>query len=170
MRAVSYTTEHLFQTIFPHDLYSHWLTSPTKAYTVNINHTHEELLSFLKAESRHTHVVLLFKQCDEYFMRYEAQSLPRKRHQRKAESLPSHFLFGSKLTFTHMRNRTDCGHTYPQEICDLCGNNLYCVSYICLCYLKEKRFSAANSCASNLFFPQGGQRRWGLTLSQSRED
>lgn len=72
----------------------------------------------------------------------------------------------SKLTFTRTRNGTDCGYTYPQEICDLYYNNLYCVSYICLCYLKEK----ANSCAPNLFCPWGGQIRWGLTLSQSRED
>lgn len=69
----------------------------------------------------------------------------------------------SKLTFTRMGNRTDRGHTYPQEICDLYGNNLYCVSYICLCYLKEKRFSAY-SCAPNLSCHWGHQRRWGLNI------
>lgn len=163
MRALSYNTEHLFQTIFPHDLYSHWLTNSTKAYTMNINHTHEEFLSFLKVESRHTHVVLFFKQCDEYFMRYEASMKETpKEGWVSALLLPLLWLtsHSSKLTFTHMRNRTDCGHTCPQEICDLYCNSLYCVCDICLCYLKEKRFSVANSCAPNLFCRWGDQR-WG---------
>lgn len=137
MRAVSYNTEHLFHTIFPPHLYSHWLTSHMKAYTMNINHIQEEFLSFLKAGSRHIHVVLFFKQCDEYFMSYETQQLPWKRHQRKAEALALPFpllwftFHSSKLTFAHVRSRTDCGHTYPQEICDLYGNNSYCVTHIC---------------------------------------
>lgn len=146
IRAVSYNTEHLFQTIFPHDRYSHWLTIPTKAYTMNINHIHEEFF-FLKSESRHTHLFILQTV---WWIFYEVWRSVTSMQETPKEVWVSALQFpllwftshSSKLTFTCMRNRTDCGHTYPQEICDLYGNNLYYVSYICLCYLKEKRFSA----------------------------
>lgn len=148
MRAVSYNTEHLSNHFSTQSLFS--LTyQPHKSLHNEYKSYPWGIFLFPKGwEQTHTCCFILQTM---WWIFYEVWSSVTSMKETLKEGWVSALSFillwftfnSSKLTFTHVLNRRGCGHTYPQEIRDLYGNTLYCVTYICFMLLKrEKVFSS----------------------------